>query len=155
MNTRFVRSAKQVIRMAGGLLLLVGCQTAYEPGGTPGIMASVQVAATDPEVIFAAVEQVFVSAGFKLVNVQSNTRVFERPGTQTDAVKYGDWDGSGVMMRAKVSAESRGGSVALECRVVAVRNYRQTLESENPVWRGYRKEYQALMEQVRQRLAVH
>ena len=154
MSMSFVRGGYQIAIVAG-CLLLGGCQTAYQPGGSPGIMASVTVASANSDQIFDAVDHVFNRAGFKLVDVRPNLRVFERPGSQMDNMKYGDWDGTTVMMRAKVSMVSQGGTVTLECRVVAVRNYGQTLESENAVWGGYRKEYQSLMDQVRDYLAVH
>lgn len=144
-------------RLAGYALLCLlffsGCQTAPMPGNTSGALAQVKVNGSNPEKVFATVEQVFEGAGFRLASSTPDLLVFERAGTQMDAVKYGDWDGTKIMMRAKVSAEGRGAEMVLQCRVAAVRNYRESLETEVLVWRGYQREYQSLMNQVRDRLA--
>jgi hypothetical protein len=154
MNCGCFSFGQQAATIAACLLLLDGCQTAYEPGGSPGVMASIRVNASDTDAALTAVEQVFHNAGFKLVRVQPYVRIFERPGSKMDSFKYGDWDGNSVLMRAKVSAELLGKAAVLDCRVVAVREYGQPVESENPVWREYRKEYQTLMDQVQQRLVL-
>jgi hypothetical protein len=152
MKRRSLNFARPTAIIAVCLLLLGGCQTTYDSDGGPAVLASTRVAGKDSEKAFAAVERVFSDAGFRLVRVEPDLRVFERRGTKVDSFKYGDWDGAGVMMRAKVSAEFVGDGVLLQCRVVAVRDYEQTFGTENPVWAGHHEEYQALMDQVRQRL---
>lgn len=141
-----------VVAVVAGLLTVTACQTTNQPGSNS--LASMQIASASAEQIFPVVVSVFVNAGFNLTQTLPSSRVFERPGGRADAERYGDWGGSGVMMRATVSAQKWGNSWLVECNVVAVRDYEDpAFEDTNPV-RGaeYRKEYQSMLDRVLRQL---
>ena len=146
--------------MGLALVALAGCRSPGEPGGTT--TASVKIQGATPEQIRAAIDRVFAEAGFNVgketgfnSTPQSGlTRLFERRGDRADALKFGGWDGTGVMMRVRVFLESMGDAYLLSCNVVAVRNYSDKTfgGDENPVFATYRAEYQGLLNKVKQQV---
>lgn len=134
------------------ILLVVGCQSAQQPGSTSH--ASVQIQGRSVAEIQATAAIVFREEGYALTLTTRREMVFERPGTRWDAAKWGGWSGQGVTMRVKVqlSQQVNGGQL-LQADAYAVQN------SDDPFFQNEsrnilvnRHPYQKLLEQVAKRL---
>jgi hypothetical protein len=130
---------------------LAGCSTTDT--GTAS-HASVSIAGHPEGEIALTTRNVFEEQGWKLAKVQPNLLIFERPGTKGDALKYGGWDGAGVVVRAKVTLETVGpGTCLVRCDVFAVRDAGQSImEDENRMMMLSRKEYRKLLDEVKVRM---
>jgi hypothetical protein len=134
------------------ILLVVGCQSAKQPGSTSH--ASVQIQGRSVAEIQSTATIVFSEEGYALTLATPHEMVFERPGTRRDAAKWGGWSGQGVTMRVKVQlSEQVNGGQLLQADAYAVQNsddpFFQT-ESRNILLN--RRPYQKLLDQVAKRL---
>jgi hypothetical protein len=146
-----MRKASAFILLLMFILTLISCQTMKQPGGK-GALASVTIDTPTNEVeILLAAEDVFGKAGFNLMSHGPDYRLFERLGSKADALKFGGWDGTGVVMRARVTTMKMGSTYQLNCNVKAVRDA-GGLEDEHPVFAAYKKEYREMLEEVKKQL---
>lgn len=81
-------------------VLFAGCQSGKQPGSASH--ASVLIAGRSADEIQQAVTTVFQEAGYGVTLSLPTEMVFERPGSQRDAIKWGNIGGGGVNMRVKV-----------------------------------------------------
>lgn len=138
--------------LALGTVLLVGCQSAKQSGSTSHASARIQGHPL-PE-IQQTTAAVFGQAGYTLTESSSQEMVFQRPGSRSDALKWGGWSGQGVTMRVKVRLSSMtDGSRLLEADAYAVQN------SDDPFFQTKsrnillnRHPYQKLLNEVAHRL---
>jgi hypothetical protein len=86
------------------LLFLPAC-TIFEPGGPS---AAITVRARNSFQVADVVERVFVDRGYQPILRESDGITFEREGTKTDRLLYGDWDDRRVTRRVKVTVASAG-----------------------------------------------
>jgi hypothetical protein len=135
-----------------GLTSLVACQSAKQPGS--GSHASVRIPGHSVAEIQKTATAVFGEAGYALAQSGPAEMVFERPGSRSDALKWGGWWGEGVIMRVKVllSALADGGYL-LQADAYAVQN------SDDPFFRTEsrtmllnRGPYQKLLDETAHRL---
>src|SRR5262245_57933567 len=77
----------------------------FEPGN-PG--AATTVRARSAFQVSDVLERVFVDEGYQAVQRARDSMTFERPGSKTDRVLYGNWLGGDMAQRIKVTIVSRG-----------------------------------------------
>lgn len=152
MNTK----AQLPLFLAGCLALcavgFVGCQSPNQPGGYSHGAVTVK-ARTDLE-IRQVTRTVFAENGYALLAEESALMEFQRPGTRRDVLKWGGWDGEGVMIRAKVRITKLAeDSRVLQLDMFAVRDAGDGLfESESRMIMLNKQPYYRLMEEVGKRL---
>lgn len=135
-----------------GVMGLLGCQSAKEPGSRSH--ASARIQGHSLAEIRQTTTGVFREAGYALAQSLPVEMVFERPGSRGDAAKWGGWYGEGVTMRVRVQLiEMNDGSHLLRADAYAVQN------SEDPFFRTQsrnillnRHPYQKLLDEVANRL---
>jgi len=134
-------------------LILSGCAS----GGAPG--SNSHASAQIPNTTVAAVQNVsaavFIEKGYTVTVNQPTLMVFDRPGSRHDALKWGGWDGSGVVMRVKMSIRDmgNGSTFLLQADAYAVRDAsdpRVASESRN-IMVNHRP-YQKLLDEIKKRL---
>jgi len=133
-------------------VLLVGCQSAQQPGSMSH--ASVRVQGHSVAEIQQTATTVFRAEGYALTLATPGEMVFERPGSRRDAAKWGGWSGQGVTMRVKVGlSKMTDGGYLLEADAFAVQNSDDEFfrtESRNILLN--RRPYQRLLDEVARRL---
>ena len=131
---------------------LVGCKSAKEPGS--GSQAAVEIPGHSTAEVRQTLTAVFNEAGYTLTQPGPPEMVFERPGSRSDALKWGGWWGEGVTMRVKVRVtEMPNGGHLLEADAYAVQN------SDDPFFRtesrtilSSRRPYRELLDETARRL---
>jgi len=160
MRAEVIDAADRVLifrRLSIGLLILsvaglVGCWSAKEPGS--GSQAAVEIPGHSTAEVRQALTAVFNEAGYTLTQPGPPEMVFERPGTRSDALKWGGWWGEGVTMRVKVRVTGMpNGGHLLEADAYAVQN------SDDPFFRtesrtmlSSRRPYRELLDETARRL---
>ena len=152
MNTRIQFRTLVVGLLALCAVLLVGCQSAKQPGSMSH--AAVQVKGHSLEDIRQTTTAVFREAGYSLVATSLQEMVFDRPGSRRDAAKWGGWSEEGVTMRVKAGlSKMTDGSYLLEADAYAVQN------SDDEFFRTERRNvllnrrpYQELLDEVARRM---
>jgi hypothetical protein len=138
--------------LALSLTLLVGCQSAKQPGS--GSHASVQIPGRSLAEVQKTVTAVFSEEGYALTPTGTQEIVFERLGSREDALKWGGWWGEGVIMRVKVLvSELTNGSYLLQADAYAVQNSKDDFfRTESRTMLLNRKPYQQLLDETARRL---
>ena len=97
---------------------------------------------------------VFREAGYAQTLSSPVEMVFERPGSRSDARKWGGWLGEGVTMRVKIQlSEMTDGSHLLQADAYAVQNSDDAFfRTENRNILLSRRPYQRLLNEVAKRL---
>lgn len=135
--------------------LAAGCRSPQGPN--PESAASVAVAGHTALETAHTVSEIFQKAGYAPVPQAQNSDfklVFDKPGTGTDTVLYGDWAGKKVWYRAKVRlALSEGELVIVSCDAFRVLDHGDGhFESEHKLSHFKSSRYQELLDQVKARL---
>jgi len=135
-----------------GLLLVTGCQSAHEPGGTSH--AVVQINGHSLDEIQQTTAVVFGEEGYSLGGRTPDQMLFQRPGSRRDAAKYGGWSGDGVTMRVRVDFTAlAGGSYRLQADAYAQQNSADPFfRDENRAMMLNRLPYRRLLDEVARRL---
>jgi len=93
-------------------VLLASCAL-FEPGGPS---AATSVRARTAFQVSEVVERVFIDHGYQPILRESDGATFEKKGSKSDRLFYGDWDGEDVTERVKVVIASKGdGNYRLRC----------------------------------------
>lgn len=160
MRAKIIEAADRVLtfrRLFIGLLILsvagsAGCRSAKEPGS--GSHASVRIPARSVAEVRQTLSAVFGEEGYALTQPGPPEMVFERPGSRSDALKWGGWSGKGVTMRVKVRlSQLANGGYLLQADAYAVQNSDDDFfrtESRNMLLG--RKPYQELLDETARRL---
>jgi hypothetical protein len=138
--------------LAVALTFLVGCQSAKEPGSSSH--ASVQIPGHSLAEVQKTVTAVFGEEGYALTQPGPPEMVFERPGSRSDALKWGGWWGEGVVMRVKVLvSKSDNGDHLLQADAYAVQNSADAFSrTESRTMLLNRQPYQKLLDESARRL---
>ncbi len=137
--------------LAGCLIGLAGCESAKQPGSQSH--ASVQIHSRSSAEIQQTTTAVFREKGYALALATPGEMVFERPGSRSDALKWGGLDGKGVTMRVKIQVTEYVGSHLLQADAYAVRNSDDAFfQSESRNILLNRRPYQKLLDEVADRL---
>ena len=131
---------------------LLGCTTANQLNSS-GFGAAIVKGRSEAE-IRQVTKVVFAENGYSLASEGAEYLVFDRPGSQRDALKWGGWDGAGVVIRAKVKMTRLAEvSYSLQLDMVAVHDAGQgIMESENPMMTLNKRPYNRLMDEIGKRL---
>jgi len=132
---------------------LAGCASGSAPGSNSH--ASTQIPSSTQAAVQDVSAAVFIEKGYTVVVNQPTLMVFDRPGSRHDALKWGGWDGSGVVMRVKMSIRDmgNGSTFLLQADAYAVRDAsdpRVATESRN-IMLNHRP-YQKLLNEINKRL---
>jgi hypothetical protein len=138
--------------LALSLAGLVGCQSAKQPGS--GSHASVQIPGRSLAEVQKTLTAVFGENGYALAQPGPPEMVFERPGSRSDALKWGGWWGEGVIMRVKVLvSELANGGYLLQANAYAVQNSDDAFfRTESRTMLLNREPYQKLLDETARRL---
>ena len=138
--------------LALGAVVLVGCQSAKQPGSNSH--ASLTVKGRSDAEIRQVTKTVFVEEGYSLAAEGAEFMEFQRPGSRRDALKWGGWFGEGVVIRAKVKLTRLGDDARLlQLDMFAVRDAGdRVMESESRMIMLNQKPYRRLLKEVGKRL---
>ena len=89
--------------LLGFLLLATGCQSSKKPGSSSH--ASVEIKGHSLDEIRDTTVVVFAEQGYTLRTNLPGRMTFERPASNGEKFKYGDWMNEGMVMRIKVRIE--------------------------------------------------
>jgi len=136
-----------------GLLVLVGCQSGRQPGSNSHASTTIK-GRTDQE-IRQAVRAVLAEDGYSFVTEGHDFMGFQRPGSRSDAIKWGGWYGEGVVVRGKLKMTTLADeSRLLQLDMYAVRDAGDAFfEEENRMMMLNKAPYRALLRKVEKQLA--
>ena len=144
---------------AAGLLALwavglTGCQSAKQPGSYSH--ASLTVKGRSDAEIRQVTKEVFAEEGYSLAAEGAEFMGFQRPGSRSDALKWGGWYDEGVVIRAKVKMTPLADdSRVLQLDMFAVRDAGDgVFESESRMVLLNKRPYRQLMNEIGKRLKV-
>ena len=131
---------------------LVGCKTSEKPGSSSH--ASVTVKGRSDKEIRQVTKVVFGEQGYVLASERAEYMEFQRPGSRSDALKWGGWSGDGVVIRAKVRmTRLADDSCLLQLDMFVVRDAGQAVfESESRMLLLDKEPYRHLMNEIGKRL---
>jgi hypothetical protein len=116
---RLPRLLLLTLALAGVALSLSSCAL-FEPGGPS---AAITVRARSSFHVTDVVERVFIDEGYQPIQRGLDGIMFERKGTKTDSVLYGNWNEGEVTQRVQVNVASRGDETyRLRCIPYVARN---------------------------------
>jgi hypothetical protein len=131
---------------------LTGCQSNRQAGSYSH--AAVTVKGRSDAEIRQVTKEVFGEDGYSLVGEGPAFMAFQRPGSRSDALKWGGWYGEGVAIRAKVMMTALAdNSCVLQLDMFAVRDASDPVfESESRMLMVNKRPYRQLMDKIGKRL---
>jgi len=132
-------------------LLAAGCKTNDKPESAR--FASVEIRGHSPQDIRATTVDVFREHGYKLASGSLSELVFEREGSTMNNLAYGNWMGTGITARAKISfVPVTDDLYRVECHAFLVRNKGEVLEEEITIKHVHSGPYQKMLDEAAKRL---
>ncbi len=136
-------------------LMSGGCRSHRGPGADH--LAAVVIEGSSVLQVARAASDVFQAAGFVAVPLARNDELqlmFERQAGTGAILAYGDWSGTPIWYRARLSMSSLGpGGLLLTCDVYRVAHRGDPhFEEEDKVTRVHRRTYQALLQKIKARV---
>jgi hypothetical protein len=117
------------------------------------VLGSVEIRGVPIERVSDVTAEVFHDHGYKVADRGYTTLTFVRDGSAMSNVAYGNWMGSRIRERARVSLiELSGGGYKLECSATLVRNEGEPVEDEITISKWHGPKYQKLLREVARRL---
>jgi hypothetical protein len=141
------------LMMSLGGLVLGGCSSPGKPDSAR--FASVSIRGHTVDQVRDATSQVFHADGFKVIKKGWANLLLEKEGSSMNNIAYGNWMGSGIWVRAKVTivdiapSESR-----IDCEAFLVRTKDGATEEEIKINKLHRHHYQKLLDEVSRRLSA-
>ena len=135
-----------------GAVGLVGCQSNNGPGSYSHASLSIK-GQSDPAIRQVA-KEVFAEEGYALALEGLDFLMFERPGTRSEALKWGGLLGQGVVVRGKLKMSSLvDGSCLLQLDMFAVRSAGDRFfEDESRMTMMNKGPYRRLLKEISKRL---
>jgi hypothetical protein len=129
-----------------------GCRTAGKQSS--GGFASVVIEGNTPGQIRHVTIEVFSDHGYKIADERATNPVFEKKGSRIDNAAYGNWTGSPVWIRVRVSIVPAGeATFRLQCKAVLLRDRGQPAFEEEIKLRNFQAgPYRKLLDEVAARL---
>ena len=140
------------VAAAAVAVMLSGCSTVRSPGSSGHASLTITGHGVSDVVLMA--RTVFEEQGYTLARAETDRMIFERPGTKGEALKYGGWDGEGVVMRVKLDLQEMGETKhLLRCDVFSVREAgKAAFEYETKLFLLSARFYRKLLEEIQTRL---
>jgi hypothetical protein len=137
----------------------IGCKTQPPEPAPPECesLACVEITGYTPIEIARTISAVFREAGYQPAPLPANTNMmlmFEKEGSTSEMLVYGDWSGKKLWQRARIHIKSRDQQRHMvECDVFRVLDHGDPrFEEESKLSRLKRKPYQQLLDEVKTRL---
>jgi hypothetical protein len=135
-----------------GALLVDGCRSPGKPDAAR--FASVPIHGHTVDKVRDATAQVFHADGFKVLKQGWANLTLEKEGSSMNNIAYGNWMGSGIWVRAKVTiVDIAPDECRLDCEAFLVRNRGESVEEEIKINKLHSHHYQKLLEEVAKRLS--
>jgi hypothetical protein len=130
----------------------VGCASSNQAGSYSH--GAVTIKGRSDAEIRQVTKTVFAEDGYAFASEGPEYMEFQRPGSRRDALKWGGWDGEGVVVRAKVRmTKLADDSYVLQLDMFAVHDAGQGIvESENRMIMLNKHPYAKLMNEIAKRL---
>ena len=136
-----------------GALLLAGCSSPGKPDSAR--FASVLIRGHTVDQARDVTSQVFHADGFKVIKKGWANLVLEKEGSSMNNIAYGNWMGSGIWVRAKVTiVDIAPSECRIDCEAFLVRNKDEAAEDEIKINKLHRHHYQKLLDEVSKRLST-
>jgi hypothetical protein len=134
-------------------LLAGGCSSTKDKPESARF-AAVEVVVHNTEKLRSVTADVLHEHGYKAATGSVSTLVFEKQGSSLNNLAYGNWMGTGIWSRVKISFVPVSGDVfRLEAHAFLVRNKGEVLEEEMPVSNIHSGQYQKMLNEIAKRLA--
>ena len=147
------RAAGLALLLTLGLIggLGAGCTSVGKP--ISPVLGRVEIRGAPIERIRDVTTEVFHDHGYRVLASGWTTLTFEREGSLMNDIAYGNWMGSRIRVRVKVTLdELSGGGCKVECSAHLVRNEGEPVEDEVKVSKLHGHKYQKMLHEVAKRL---